>query len=813
MSRPIAYNASGPLSGSIRGGSVNYTVDSGNRDYTTFASKKWVPSADGVAPIVFVTDTYTQGIELNPSLAVPLFFSCNGTGSAAILYTANRIPGSPGNYTDANVALNDLITARGYFILESNDPFEGADADSLVLDVDASKMSSYPQVGTNWRDLSGNGNIGALTNGPTWNSSGSFDFDGSDDYVQYSTTLAAGLNQFTWNANILFDAIQPNIAAPYYQLWIDENALWIAQFANAVGIDIQQTSGATWFDTNGGAATGAQIGVGQLTTGRWYNFTWTFNSTGNGGTSGQVKGYLNSTINATVNTNQTGVTKTGTSNTQIATRGGAQYFNGQIKNVNFYSKQLSDSEVKQNYFGSPIVTDGLVFAVDANNIVSYPKSGTSWYNLTGSNIGTFINGPTFNQENGGSIRFDGTDDYVNVPTAVNLDLTSQGTVSVWINPTTVTQGNFAGLVARATGGAVNQQSYDLSWRQISNAFLAQICDGAGTYNQIFATLPTVANVWYNIVFTWNGSQLILYNNGVVIGTLTQTTNCQILNTDLTIGGYTYKGAGGSGEPFNGKIANVKLYNRGLTAAEVIQNYQSEQYRFEEPLNIPTFGLQAYWDASNLQSYPGSGTTWTDTVSGNAMTWSSPAPQWNINQFTTTPLIGSLRPMITSGYTNGRTGDGAYSVVAIFKPLSTSANQILFSMGPANNNCSGENIHPIAINSAGRFGGGACGGLGTWTTGGGVTPTTSKYYCVVTTFSGGSGGTETVYVDGVFDKSATMSTSTPVSSANRYGFGWIRDDGAAYGMNAELGVIMYYNRALTSTEVAQIYNSYKDTYQF
>jgi hypothetical protein len=33
------------------------------------------------------------------------------------------------------------------------------------------------------------------------------------------------------------------------------------------------------------------------------------------------------------------------------------------------------------------------------------------------------------------------------------------------------------------------------------------------------------------------------------------------------------------------------------------------------------------------------------------------------------------------------------------------------------------------------------------------------------------------------------------------------------MNAELGVIMYYNRALTSTEVAQIYNSYKDTYQF
>jgi len=797
MSRPIAYNASGPLSGSIRGGSVNYTVDSGNRDYTTFASKKWVPSADGAAPIVFVTDSYTQGIT-NQATAVPLFYSCNGTGSAAIIYTANRIPGSPGNYSDANVALNDLITARGYFILESNDPFEGINADNLAFDVDASKMSSYPQTGTNWRDLSGKGTNGTLTNGPTWNSNGYFTFDATDDYVNFPNDTALNSNSITVSSTFNPTSVNQNgflfekgYVNTQYALFFENPTFKLRFMFSNIGMADFQVGASTY-----------------MTAGRWYNAIVTYDSS-------VAKMYINGTLvnqatyNDTIQVNNNGE------------RIGAWYdggvtgyhFNGSISNTQVYPRALTETQVKQNYFGSPIVTDGLVFAVDANNIVSYPKSGTSWYNLTGSNIGTFINGPTFNQENGGSIKFDGTDDYVNVPTATNLNLTSQGTVSVWINPATVTQGLFAGLVAKNAGGSVNQQSYGLSWRQVSGALLAEICDGAGTYNQIFAALPTVANVWYNIVFTWNGSQLVLYNNGVVIGTTTQTINNQVLNTDLTIGGYTYKGGGGSGEPFNGKIANVKLYNRGLTAAEVIQNYQSEQYRFEEPLNIPTFGLQAYWDASNLQSYPGSGTTWTDTVSSNAMTWSSPAPQWNINQFTTTPLIGSLRPMITSGYTNGRTGDGAYSVVAIFKPLSTSANQILFSMGPANNNCSGENIHPIAINSAGRFGGGACGGLGTWTTGGGVTPTTSKYYCVVTTFSGGSGGTETVYVDGVFDKSATMSTSTPVSSANRYGFGWIRDDGAAYGMNAELGVIMYYNRALTSTEVAQIYNSYKDTYQF
>jgi hypothetical protein len=63
-----------------------------------------------------------------------------------------------------------------------------------------------------------------------------------------------------------------------------------------------------------------------------------------------------------------------------------------------FNSYLTAAQSKQLYFGSPIVTDGLVFAVDANNIVSYPKSGTAWYSLTGSNIGALTNSPTFNKE-------------------------------------------------------------------------------------------------------------------------------------------------------------------------------------------------------------------------------------------------------------------------------------------------------------------------------------------------------------------------------------------------------------------------------
>jgi hypothetical protein len=773
MSRPIAYNASGPLSGSIRGGSVNYTVDSGNRNYTTFASKKWVPSADGVAPIVFVTDSYTQGIT-NQATAVPLFYSCNGTGSAAIIYTANRVPGSPGNYSDANVALNDLITARGYFILESNDPFEGVDADSLVFDTDASKMSSYPQTGTSVYDLSGYGGVGSLNNGVIWNStSGSFYFDGTDDKIyanNYTAIDMSGTQQYT-----AMSTVYPLLGGgTWHGIFSKGNS---QQYA----LTINSPSAFLHYETNQSAYPALNSAAGSVDANRWQHFVAMYDGT-------------NKTIwkNGEIISTQSTPGLSSVSNTEelrIGEGNNGENFRGEIQSTRVYRRALSITDIKQNYFGSPIVTDGLVFAVDANNIVSYPKSGTAWYNLTGSNIGTFINGPTFNQENGGSIKFDGTDDYVNVPTATNLNLTSQGTVSVWINPATVTQGSYAGLVAKNAGGSVNQQSYDLSWRQVSGAFLAEICDGAGTYNQIFATLPTVANVWYNIVFTWNGSQLVLYNNGVVIGTTTQTINNQVLNTDLTIGGYTYKGAGGSGEPFNGKISNVKLYDRGLTAAEVIQNYQAEQYRFETPAGPVTNGLLLYWDAGNLDSYPGTGTTIYD-LSGNGNN-------------------GAVLNGVGYNQTNGGvlTFDGIDDIVRLLAPDLRSTNNTVMGAARYTGGVQGRMINSYGNNWL----------MGHWSN------STENYYAEgwVST-PGPSGPSDTnwrIYsvLGDVSGDSYSLYVNNSLSagpnnggSAGPYGIS-IGAQGGAPGSEPSAGqfsFVLVYNRILTAAEMTQNYNYFK-----
>ena len=221
------------------------------------------------------------------------------------------------------------------------------------------------------------------------------------------------------------------------------------------------------------------------------------------------------------------------------------------------------------------------------------------------------------------------------------------------------------------------------------------------------------------------------------------------------------------------------------------------------------GLVLALDAGNTKSYPGSGTTWTDLSGrGNNFTWSSPAPTYttynNTSVISTNPTYLSLRAVKSTTYNGMRTGTGSYTVFSFFRPNQITSNKILVSFGPANNNCNGENIHPIGIGPNGKFVGGSCGGLGTWNSSAGVTPTTDRFWNVCTTYDG---TTENVYVNTSLDKSASSFTnSTPVSASNAISLGWIRDDGASYSMDASIGIILIYNRALSASEIQQNFNA-------
>ena len=78
-----------------------------------------------------------------------------------------------------------------------------------------------------------------------------------------------------------------------------------------------------------------------------------------------------------------------------------------------------DSEMVLNRDYEGIVTDGLIMNLDAGFTPSYPKNGTTWYDLGGANNGTLTNGPTFSSSNGGLFELDGTNDEITLSNNTN----------------------------------------------------------------------------------------------------------------------------------------------------------------------------------------------------------------------------------------------------------------------------------------------------------------------------------------------------------------------------------------------------------
>jgi hypothetical protein len=165
-------------------------------------------------------------------------------------------------------------------------------------------------------------------------------------------------------------------------------------------------------------------------------------------------------------------------------------------------------------------------------------------------------------------------------------------------------------------------------------------------------------------------------------------------------------------------------------------------------------------------------------------------------------------MASTAYNNLPLGNSPYTAIAFFKPNTTTSPRFLLSVGPGDNSCGGTQIHPLCIGAGGKYSGGSCGGLGTWSNSSGVAPATTSYVCVATTYGN---STETIYVNGNLDKSASLNNNIPNTAANKVCIGWVRDDGAGGTMDANIALIHFYNRQLSAAEISQIYNDNKTKY--
>jgi len=228
------------------------------------------------------------------------------------------------------------------------------------------------------------------------------------------------------------------------------------------------------------------------------------------------------------------------------------------------------------FTGPNTITNGLVLSLDAANIKSYVSGSTTWRDLSGNNnSGSLINGPTFSSVNGGSIVFDGVDDLVYVPISINTANNFTVEVVAKCNTMDTNNGNRQTIWSFNNGINAGYQLLDLEvWGDQAYSFNgdgtnftggpASISPSIQANNIHYYTVSCISNVlyWYiDSIFKTSYSKAYSGTSGFY---------------KLATRG---EGSTGTGQQWNGLIYNTRIYNRGLSASEIEQNYNAQKSRF------------------------------------------------------------------------------------------------------------------------------------------------------------------------------------------------------------------------------------------
>ena len=224
-------------------------------------------------------------------------------------------------------------------------------------------------------------------------------------------------------------------------------------------------------------------------------------------------------------------------------------------------------------FGGPdIITEGLVFAVDAGSTRSYPGSGTTGTDLISSESITLNNGVGFSTDKGGTWTFDGSDDYIQ--TSFGQNIVSTGfSVNFWFNVTgTATCFLMQLYVSGDTDTVFRIERNSAGASSIEFGHSAN--GGPISFNELVSTnFPN--DEWQSCTIAYNGSTKYIYRNGVLDTSVSSSTIQWYTGAVLRIAARQ----NGTLLPINGKMPSVKVYNKALSASEILQNYNAQKNRF------------------------------------------------------------------------------------------------------------------------------------------------------------------------------------------------------------------------------------------
>jgi len=407
-------------------------------------------------------------------------------------------------------------------------------SNGLVVAYDPANPKCYPGSGVTFYDLSGNGNHGTLTNGPTIsNNLAKYTvFDGSNDYIVSSNntgiagTAPRTIMAWAWMGNVsssVVARIGASAENQAFEMQVWSSKLIMHRYAGAPS-HVESTS--------------------TVKLNRWYHFAISYDGS-------NVKFYIDGTYD-------------GASSMSLNTAdaplyvgypvwGGNGHMNGNVSQTLLYNRELSASEINQNYnatkgryaYTADIVTSGLVSAFDAGSALSYPGSGSRIYNVTSAA------GATADLRDGPTIVGSGSTAYANIGgTTANVIAFSSNTIRSF---------SFVTWVSSALGG----ENYLVDLRNGISAYIYYA--GAAGFSK-------------------------LYVNGVKKDPNSQSTNTSVyprnqwlhVYCELTTSGTTEMSFGNRYtyiQPFTGRLAAIQFYNRPLEQFEIQQNYDAMRGRY------------------------------------------------------------------------------------------------------------------------------------------------------------------------------------------------------------------------------------------
>ena len=408
-------------------------------------------------------------------------------------------------------------------------------------------------------------------------------------------------------------------------------------------------------------------------------------------------------------------------------------------------------------------------------------SGTVATDHSGNgNTGTLINSPTWTNGNRGkALSFNGSNTYVQTPTQ---SITGSITTSAWVYSSNFNQSGFI----------IGKNSVNTQWELFFQANDGLLWRGGAQEDSTLCSFPA-NNTWHHIVGTQSGTSGSLYIDGVLCDTGTPTAIGNGSGT-IDIGRFN------SGFYFNGKIDDVRLYNRALSAAEVANLYNSGAAKFKSSTVDLQKGSSLERDLVGHWTFDGPDVT--DKIYDRS-------GQGNNGYFvggatSTAKTIGKLGQGLkfdgVDDYVNINTSgtlSGAYTIGAWVKPLSFDGADAVFGSRTGS-----DNSFDMQIASNGLHGDiGSGGGWFTNSADASYTFVPGNWYHVlyVVTLTG-----YTIYVQGVPIASGSYS-GTPLLYDATHILKIANAGNYSYYFNSVIDDARVYSRALSAAEVKQLYN--------